>query len=268
MLHKIIKGVAPAAALVLAAGLSGCNSNLDIKINDSEGVPLAKLDMSGDPPTELVLAGPDQVVISDGDALAIDVEGDPAVTEKLRFTLEDGTLGIMREKGNWKDKGTATIRVTMPAPKAIVLAGSGKISAQSMADQASVTIAGSGEASASAIAAEKLEVTIAGSGTFMAAGTAKALELTIAGSGSGKMAGLKADSAEITIAGSGSADFASDGKVEASIMGSGDVNITGNATCEVSSMGSGKVRCQATAPEAGTSDAEPKGDAAEEAADE
>ncbi|MCP5395675.1 MAG: DUF2807 domain-containing protein [Sphingomonadaceae bacterium] len=267
MLHKIIKGVAPAAALMLAAGLSGCNSDFDIKINDNEGVPLAELDMSGEAPTELVLAGPDKVIISDGEALAINVEGDPEVTDKLRFTLEGGTLGIMREKGNWKNSGSATVHVTMPAPKAIVLAGSGTITAEKLAERASVTIAGTGETSAATVAAEKLEVTIAGSGNFSAAGTATALELTIAGSGSAKMAGLKADGAEITIAGSGSADFASDGKVEASIMGSGEVSITGNATCEVSSMGSGKVRCQATTPkaEAAEADAEDaKGDTTEE----
>lgn len=51
------------------------------------------------------------------------------------------------------------------------------------------------------------------------------------------------DDADITIAGSGSAEFASDGTVEAKVMGSGDVTVTGSAKCTINSMGSGTLRC-------------------------
>ena len=55
------------------------------------------------------------------------------------------------------------------------------------------------------------------------------------------MAGLQAGGADIAVAGSGDAEFASDGRVEASIMGSGTVTVNGRADCTVSSMGSGKL---------------------------
>ena len=74
MINKLLKGFAPAALAALSLGLAGCDIN--ISAGDSDGVPLSELDMSGDPPTELVLAGPDKIIITDGDALAIDVEGD------------------------------------------------------------------------------------------------------------------------------------------------------------------------------------------------
>ncbi|HSM53046.1 MAG TPA: hypothetical protein VK839_02550, partial [Erythrobacter sp.] len=75
MLNKLIKRLAPVAAIALSAAVAGCN-DMNIEINGEEGVPLAELDMSGDAPTELILAGPDTVVLSEGDALDIDVEGD------------------------------------------------------------------------------------------------------------------------------------------------------------------------------------------------
>src|SRR3546814_5182568 len=60
------------------------------------------------PPTSLAMMGPDTVIISEGGTLAIEVEGDDDVVESLRFNLEDGTLGIMREHESWKKNGTAT----------------------------------------------------------------------------------------------------------------------------------------------------------------
>lgn len=240
MLHKILKGVAPVVALLLA---SGCNGN--ININGSDGVPLAELDTAGKTPTEVVAAGPDDVVVTRGDTLTIDVSGDPEAVDALRFTLDDETLGIMRDN-DWKDiDGKATVRVTLPRLEKLVLAGSGRAEADVLDGDAEVTIAGSGTAHTANVDATALEVTIAGSGTYHAAGRAGSLELSIAGSGSAEMEGLKVDRAEVTIAGSGDAAFASDGTVEATIMGSGDVTVTGSARCTINAMGSGSLNCQA-----------------------
>jgi hypothetical protein len=243
MLHKLFKGLAPIAAMALAFGVSGCDG-MNIQIGDVDGVPLSELDMSGDAPTELVQAGPDTIIVTEGDTLDIKVEGDDEAVAALRFSLDDGTLGIAREKDGWDNKGNATIRVTMPAPETIVLAGSGTLDAASLASKASITIAGSGKANITELSSEKLEVTVAGSGSLEAAGTVSNLELTIAGSGSAQMAGLTAETSDVTIAGSGNVEFASDGTVDANIVGSGNVTVTGEATCTVNSLGSGTVKCQ------------------------
>jgi len=255
--EKLIRGLAPIAAIAFAASLSGCK-DMNIRINDEEGVPLAELDMSGDPPRELVLAGPDTVVVTDGARLDIDVEGDTAAVEALRFTLSEGTLGIMREGKGWsRDDGIATVRVTMPSPAKVVIAGSGGVAAQSMAREAEVTIAGSGRLDVASLRAERLDVNVMGSGTFGAAGTATELDLNVAGSGRMEGKGLKVDRAELNIMGSGDAEFASDGTVEAKIMGSGNVVITGNATCTVKAMGSGTVTCRNTAARSSTAPTPP-----------
>ncbi|QPC98686.1 head GIN domain-containing protein [Qipengyuania soli] len=265
MIHKILKGLAPLAALAGAAMVSGCDG-VNIQIGDSDAVPLAELDMSGPAPKELVVAGPDKVVVRDGDKLDIDVSGDADAVDALRFSIDDGTLAISREKNSWKDKGSATVTVTLPELNGLVVAGSGDIDVEKMTNKAEVTIAGSGRAKVADLTAEKFDMTIAGSGDFEAAGAVDNLDMTIAGSGRARMAGLKVEKADISVAGSGEAEFSSDGKVDASIVGSGRVTVLGRANCTVSAVGSGKLNCKpaksseeaAPAPEAPEAPKAPK----------
>lgn len=252
MLHRIIKGIAPVFAMAAAFTAAGCDGN--IIIAGDKGVPLAELDLTGNAPNGILLAGPDSVVVTTGDTLAIDVSGDPAAVEALRFKLEDDTLAIMRVEDTPKDVGKARVAVTMPSLEKVTLAGSGTIEAPSLSGEAKVTIAGSGTARTASVDASAVEVTIAGSGTYSAGGRADSLELTIAGSGEADMAGLRVDTAEITIAGSGNAAFASDGTVDATVMGSGEVTVAGTARCTIKSMGSGKLNCQAGTTSAGATD--------------
>lgn len=246
-LGKFLKAFAPVVAVALAAGASGCDAT-NIKINGEEGKPLAELDLSGPAPSELVLLGPDEVRVTTGETLAITVEGNDAAKDQLRFTLKDGALGILRKDRLFsKDGGTAVVNVTMPAPREVTMAGSGKISAAALATSAKVTIAGSGDVETPNVLGDSLDLTVAGSGDFRAAGTVRKLDMSVAGSGSATMDALKVDQARITIAGSGSASFASDGEVEADIFGSGEVRVKGRARCKVSAMGSGRLVCETPA---------------------
>ena len=240
---KFWSGLAIAATATL---LSACNGNFNM--SGSDGVPLAELDYEGATPTEIALAGPDRVIVTSGKTLTIDVEGPAGVTEDLRFDLDEDELEIGRE-GKCRKGGTAIIRITMPTPKSVSMAGSGIIELDRLGsgDEAEVSIAGSGTSKIGRIDASELEVNVAGSGTLVAAGRADSLELSIAGSGDLDMAKVKIGKAEISIAGSGDAIFASDGDVEASIMGSGTVEVIGNAKCSVSAMGSGELKCNARA---------------------
>lgn len=239
MIKHCLKGF---AALALAIAASGCDNKMHISIGDHDGVPLADLDMSGAAPTKLALASPDKVVVVEGDKLDIKVSGDPQAIEALRFNLEDGQLGIMRERDSKAD-GTATIAVTMPAAREFMLAGSGNIEAPSMVDEAEVNIAGSGNVAVAKIAAEKLHVNVMGSGTLSAAGAAERLDFNVAGSGKLAARGLKVERAEVNIAGSGGGEFASDGRVRAHVAGSGEVTVYGRADCKITALGSGKLRC-------------------------
>lgn len=240
----LVRALAPIIGLALAASVAGCDG-ASFKINGEDGKKLADLDMSGPPPQELVLAGPDEVQVAAGDKLAITVDGDPDAVKKLRFTLKDGTLGIMREDKIFsKDDKVAVVHVTMPAVKEMVMAGSGKIVAAALAPEAKVTVAGSGNIETPNVSGTSLELNVAGSGNYRAGGAVKSLETTVAGSGSAAMDALRADKAKITVAGSGDVAFASDGEVDATIMGSGQVTVKGRARCKLNSMGSGKLICE------------------------
>lgn len=243
---RLLKTMGPLAALVALGALAGCNGRWTFE-GDDEGVPLAELDLSGDPPEAVSLAGPDTVTITEGPQFTVTVDGDETAREQLRFKLADGTLGIHRGWGDWTNgwKGNAaTVRITMPAPRKLVVTGSGRLTSAAVAREAEVSIAGSGTLETPQVDADSLDVSIAGSGSYRAAGQVRRLSLSIAGSGRGDMAGLRAEKAEINIAGSGGATFASDGEVEANIMGSGDVTVRGSARCTVHSMGSGSLKCE------------------------
>lgn len=239
MITPCLRGI---AAVALALAVSACGSNMHISLGDDDGVPLADLDMSGDAPTKLALASPDKVVVVEGDRLDIKVSGDPQAIEALRFQIEDGRLGIMRESDS-KAEGKATVAVTMPKAHEFDLLGSGNIEAPSMIDKATVNIAGSGNVAVANVAAQRLNVNVMGSGTLSAAGTAERLDFNVAGSGKLAARGLKVERAEVNIAGSGGGEFASDGRVRANVAGSGDVTVHGRADCKITSLGSGRLRC-------------------------
>ncbi|KPP90630.1 head GIN domain-containing protein [Erythrobacter sp. HL-111] len=251
MIGNFISRMAPLAALALGTALAGCGA--DVRVNGMGGVPLAELDTNGPAPTRLVLASGDRVVLSEGDTLAITVDGDEEESARLRFSLEESTLGIGRKNGSWGSGSAVTVNVTMPPPESIAIAGSGTVRAVTLARDADISIGGSGDVAVERIAAGTLELNIGGSGSIRGAGTAERLEVNIGGSGDIDLTALKADRAEVSIGGAGDVAFASDGTVEATIAGSGDVRVTGSAKCEVTAFGSGRLTCS-PAPAAATAD--------------
>jgi hypothetical protein len=242
-LEKFLKMAVPMVALAACAGMmSGCNGN--VNIGGDKGKPLSELDLSGKAPGKLMLMGADTVRVTAGDALKIELEGSDEDKARMRFVLDDDSLGVLREGGWSTGSNTVTVHVTMPAPREIVVGGSGIVHTDALAKDAEISIGGSGSVEAPAIAVDSLEVSIAGSGDVRAGGTVRDLEISLAGSGGADMGGLKADKAEISIAGSGSTTFASDGEVRANIMGSGNVTVRGSARCTVQSFGSGTLTCE------------------------
>lgn len=232
--------VTGAALAVASLGLSGC-LNFETSF---DGETLAELDQSGEVPTEIGLAGPDDLVLVVGDTLDIQVDGDADAVEALRFKRSGDSLTVGRD-GDWSvGMGTATVTITMPAPREISLAGSGDITSPALAEDADISMAGSGKVSVADISATKLEVSSAGSGSISAKGTASRLEISLFGSGNIDFSDLTADKAEISIAGSGDVKLKSDGEVEASIAGSGSVYVTGDASCTSSVAGSGTLTCK------------------------
>lgn len=245
MITNIARTLAGIAVAAVALSLAACDG-ATLEVGGMKGVPLSELDLSAKAPEEITLLGPDTVRIVQGEKLTITVEGEQDAQDRLRFVLKDGKLAIGRE--GWKLGGNddlATIRITVPAARRLVMAGSGTMVADALrGDSASVSIAGSGDIDVPAVEAQDLKVEVIGSGDLKAGGKAKSLTLAIAGSGSADMPGLSVEQAKVDVAGSGDARFASDGQVTANIMGSGKVRVKGRAQCKVTSMGSGSLICE------------------------
>lgn len=248
---KFFSTLGPVIAMAVANGVSGCDGP-NFSFGGKEGVPLSDLDLSGDPPDTITLAGPDVVRISAGPEFTIAVEGEPAAKERMRFRMEDGTLSIMRGDKSWVDspKDQATVSITMPPPEKLVIAGAGEIHSDTLASGAEIVIAGAGTISTPRLDLESLDVNLAGAGRYLASGKVERLDLNIAGAGNVKLAGLQAERAKVKIAGAGNAVFASDGRVDVRIMGAGNVTVRGNAKCSLKSFGSGTLHCVPGGPTA------------------
>ncbi|WP_298335738.1 head GIN domain-containing protein [uncultured Erythrobacter sp.] len=250
------------ASLPLALGLAGCFS-MDGTINGEAGVPLSELDTAGSTPLELIVQGPDDVILTEGDTLSIDVEGGDDAVAAVRFVIDEDFLGITREQGSWDYASPATIRVTMPAPRDIAVSGSGSVEANALAQNAEVALSGSGSFASGDVEVQSIEVHVSGSGSAKFGKiTAEALELSLSGSGSvygegnterlnASLSGssgidfakLKADDARLSVSGSGSVNLQSDGTVTADLSGSGSVRVTGTAKCTERASGSGSLNC-------------------------
>lgn len=232
--------IAPLALVGLAAALAGCDG-ADIKINGKDGVPLSEVEIAGPPPTDIVLSSGDTIEVTEGATFGLTVEGPDA--DSLRFVRDGEVIGVTREKG-FSGEAKAVIRVTMPAPKEIVIAGAGTVRTPSLASaKAAINIGGSGTVEFARAQTETLDINIGGSGEVRGAGYAKTLKVLIGGAGEVIMPQFKADKADVSIGGSGDVAFASDGTVTANIGGAGDVKVTGSAKCTVNALGSGTLTC-------------------------
>src|SRR5688572_5084985 len=108
-----------------------------------DGVPLAELDLTGLPPSEVALRGSGQVVLAEGEAFAIEVDG-AADAEEVRFTLDSGRLGVCGGRDT-------IVQVTLPAPHKLSIAGSGRMSAARLGRDGEISIAGSGRLEVAAV---------------------------------------------------------------------------------------------------------------------
>ena len=123
-----------------------------------DGVPLEELDLTGAPPQKVALCGPAQLVLSEGEVFRVDVEPGPSGAEAL-FSLGEEKLGI-----GGGDAETV-VRVTLPAPRKLTIAGSGRVTAAKLARDGKVSVAGSGSRSPRSTAAASRSASPAAAGS-------------------------------------------------------------------------------------------------------
>lgn len=230
----------------LALGACSFSADAEDKRLSSDGKSISTTAATVGAFTEIEAVGPDNIVFVTGDAFSIKAEGDADAIAKLRYAMDNGTIIIGREKGQWwgSDSKSVTVTVTAPTLAKASLAGSGNFTADKMAgDKVSVELAGSGNAKVGAISGKAFTSDVAGTGDVVLAGKVDRAEFSVAGTGDIDAAQLLATDAKVSIAGTGDVSLNATGTVDASIAGSGDVRVTGGAKCTSSAVGSGKVSC-------------------------
>jgi len=195
------------------------------------------------------LEGSHDVVVTVGGAPSVRAEGDNAAIERLDIRVENGTLKVGTERGNWsfrRNRGRVTVYVSAPVLEGATIGGSGDMRIDRVqAQRFAASIGGSGDMEIGALRASRANFSIAGNGNIRATGQADEADISVAGSGNLALQSLQMRRADVSIVGSGDVEIRASETVDASILGSGDVIVHGGARCSVSKMGSGDVRCGA-----------------------
>jgi hypothetical protein len=193
------------------------------------------------------LEGSHDVVVTVGGAPSVRAEGDAEAIERLDIRVENGTLKVGTERGNWsfrRNRGRVTVYVSAPALEGAAIGGSGDMRIDRVqAQRFAASIGGSGDMEIGALRARQANFSVAGSGNIRAAGQAEQADISVAGSGNLALQSLETRRAGVSVVGSGDVEIRASETVDASILGSGDIIVHGGARCSVSKMGSGDVRC-------------------------
>jgi len=200
--------------------------------------------------TGVKVAGPDDVIIRQGEAFAIIAKGPKAIIDDLEIELDGDTLSVGRKKSGFsfshRDGDGVRIEVTMPKLVAARLTGSGSIDADTIdGDAVEAIVTGSGDLKAAKLTGKSAKLSISGSGDIeIGGGTVASGDYSITGSGNIDAEKLAAQTINASIAGSGDIDAQATGKADINILGSGDANISGGANCTTRAMGSGTATCK------------------------
>lgn len=198
--------------------------------------------------TGLTLAGPYNVIVTEGPNHAVRAEGDPQVLDRLTIRVEDGELWISSKGDGFLTQraDSAVVHVTVPRLESVAVGGSGDIRIDKMQGTSfEGTIGGSGDLQIDGLAVGNAEFRIAGSGDLKVAGKTDRSQFKIAGSGDIDAGALQNRTAAVSIAGSGSVTAHASESASISIVGSGDAKIRGTDKCSISKLGAGKAECSA-----------------------
>lgn len=183
------------------------------------------------------------VRVSQGATRAVTVEAPVDLQDRIRTTLEGGTLVIDTVGGCWRSNQPVRVDITAPRFDRLSMSGSGELRTGNTlrSPRLAVELSGSGDAVV-AVEGSELSVNIAGSGDASVSGTAADVRVAIAGSGDVDVSSLPAERATVSIAGSGDAKVRASRSLSADIAGSGNVIYHGQPAVRRSVVGSGDVR--------------------------
>jgi hypothetical protein len=200
--------------------------------------------------TRVELLGSGEVVLTQGDEEALQVEAEDNLLGHIRTEVRGHTLYLSLNNGEVPEilQPTRPIKyyVSLKAVEGLAVSGSGDISAGNVtADSLDLSINGSGNISIDTLAAKTLKSTIRGSGKCeVRGGTAADQAVDISGSGNYAGGKLEGETGSVQITGSGAATVRVKATLEARISGSGDVYYYGTPRVTEHITGSGNIQAK------------------------
>lgn len=208
---------------------------------------------------------PLDIILEKGSKENVNVEVTGIELQKILTTVEDNTLKVKLEAGNYSNlKGKVII--TYVSLSALSSRGSGDIICKSDIDASDFSLnssgsgditvngkvktnnfnfhhKGSGDVTLSSLETADLTLSMMGSGDFKAAtGKAQKQTIDLLGSGDVEIAGLLGESCTVSIKGSGDVETNVSGSLQGNIMGSGNIEYKGDPKVkQVDVKGSGSV---------------------------
>jgi hypothetical protein len=189
----------------------------------------------------IVLAMDARVEITQGDELAVVVEGKSDILNEIDLDVRNGVWTI-RTQDCVRNVDNLTFFITMPEVRSVRVSGSGKVISTNtlVGNDVELDISGSGELDL-ALEVDDIDAEISGSGKIFLEGQADRLDLAISGSGDFRGFNLFTNTGDIRISGSGDAEVRVADALKVRISGSGDVFFKGQPTLDISISGSGSV---------------------------
>ncbi len=235
-MKPIKKNVLIIAAVVLA--LAACDPIFDC--TKGEG-PVVSQTISLNDFHSFTLTGSGKVYISQGEAQEVRVEAQQNIINLLNRRVNDGHWNI-DISGCTRKIEEPVYYITLPEIRAMKITGSGDVYGEGTLETGDldVRITGSGKLTADVIA-DHIDVEITGSGDVRLSGESETAELKISGSGELSAYELFVQSYDIKISGSGDAKVYAEENLNVRISGSGSVSYKGTPAVNSNITGSGKV---------------------------
>lgn len=207
------------------------------------------------------------LILKQGEAVQLEVEGEDNILAEIKTEVEDGRLIITRRNPlQLRPTQTPVYRLTVRELDQLSLSGSGLIEAESLqfprlglslngsgdivlaqltTEWLAISSNGSGAIRLPQVATSSVEVSLNGSGSVTLAGRTVQQGLTLSGSGRYIAGDLDSQEARVQINGSGGAVVQVQTTLSAQLNSSGSVHYIGHPTVTQQRFGSGSVLRQA-----------------------